>query len=117
MDGKCIVNQVKGYGSMRFGMEMPKNAVYGTYRGVPWMCIDLNFYPDGKSIDVLVYRRKSERWRRERLDSGPIYEILTQYIAENGLLGRPVKYALRLRGTFQANGPAGRKRKVYSSFC
>lgn len=114
MAEKCIVNHSKRYGSMRFGMELPVNAVYGTYKGIPWMCVDLNFYRDGKSIDVLFYHRKAEKWKRERLDCGAVYQILTKYMEEHDLVGAEVRYAYRLNGSFQASCPTGKKQKATS---
>lgn len=113
MRGKCLVKRYEGHGFIRNGIEMPHNAVYGTTPdGIKWMCVDLNLYPDGKSIDVLIYNKRVDRWRMKRLDSGSIYDVLIKYLTDNDLFGTDVKYSYRLRNTFQSTCPTGKKTKA-----
>lgn len=66
---KKVITVCKGYGIVRYGMTLPIGAVYGTTKTekIPWVCVDPNFYPDGKSIDILIYDNRKERRIREKL--------------------------------------------------
>ena len=118
---KTEVNHARRPGMVRYGMEIPMGAIYGTLTvqndktqpktEIPWVCIDLNFYPDGKSIDVLVYNAKLHRWVEQCRSYGKIYSTLVKYMEQNNLLGTQTKYALRYAGTFQKSSPTGKKQK------
>ena len=118
---KTVVNHARRPGMIRYGMEIPMGAVYGTLTiqndktqpkvELPWVCIDPNFYPDGRSIDILVYNARLEKWIMKCYSCGKIYSVLVKYMEENNLVGTQPKYALRYNGTFQKYSPTGKKQK------
>ncbi len=109
-----FIKQSLQYGIKMHGKEIPVNAIYGQRDGIPWVCTDLNFYPDGKSIDVFLYDKKKERWKETRLDSGLIYRELVGYLTRNNLFGVECKWSTRYKGTFQKEPPVYTG-KIYNS--
>lgn len=110
---KTEINTVNRPGMIRHGMEMPIHAVYGTEpsSGTEWICTDLNFYQNGKHIDVFLYNRNKKRWVMKPLSYGKIYDTLVSYMKQNGLEHTQVSYAYRLKNTFQKVSPTGKKTK------
>lgn len=106
-----FVKQALQYGVYKYGLEVPVNAVYGQRSGVAWVCSDLNFYPDGKSIDVFLYDSKKSRWTETRLDCGLIYNDLVSYLSAHDLFGVDCKWSIKYKGTFQKGCPTGKKSK------
>lgn len=101
----------KQNGVVRFGRIMPINSIYGTISGLAYYCDDLNFFPDGKTMNI--WYLVSGKWELNIINSGEIYDKIVCFAKSNHVWGTICENKIgEVKSSYQFDCPTGRKTKI-----